>query len=332
MIRLLASLSLLTLGACATTQQGTFATQRFESGKYPYAVYFEDGKPEHFASDDWRLDNYFEKEEIDNVGKKTRVLEPKHGAEYDVKRSYDLNDDGQADEAEKEAFYDVLLEHRAVDANLWLRTVPLSGHDRDKGLRVLADRYVEAVSGAGAIAVRFGAESVVAVEKRFASRVLTTSPCTVSGKEALLVDFEVANVDQLQLSDSARWLRGRLVLVRTGYEKAIKTGSNYASTVKEVPFPVLMLVGLSSSPGDFAGLEDDFDGFLGRVALGAPGQPLPSAGGHTCRVQEAAAATAPAEAAPTPLEGAAPADPAPEAAPATAPAAPAEIPPAPAQP
>jgi hypothetical protein len=319
MIRPLAALSLAALGACASTQQGTFAAHRFESGKYPYAVYFEEGKPEHFASDDWRLDNYFEKEEIDTTGKATRALEPKHGAEWDVKRSYDVDDDGRADEAEKEAFYDVLLEHRAVDANMWLRTVPLSGHDREKGLRVLADRYVEAVSGAGAIAVRFGAESVRAVEKRFASRVLNTSACTVSGKEALLVDFEVANVDQLQLSDAARWLRGRLVLVRTGYDKVITTGSAASNAEKKTPFPVLMLLGLSSSPGDFAGLEDDFDGFLGRVALGAQGQPLPAAGEHTCRVQEAVAAPA-AEATPATVEGAKAPEPGSEAAPASAPA------------
>jgi hypothetical protein len=298
MTRPLALLALLALGACAGARQGTFAPNRFESGQYPYAVYFDEGKPEHFASEAWRLDNYFEKTESDQYGKTIRSLEPKHGAAYDVKRSYDLDDDGKFDEAEKESFYDVLLEHRTVDANMWLRTVPLSGHDRDKGLRVLADRYVEAVSGAGAVAVRFGAESVISIEKRFASRVLATSPCTVSGREALLVDFEVANVDQLQLSESARWLRGRLVLVRTGYQREITpTGA------QPVPFPVLMLVGMSASPSDFAALEADFDGFLGRVALGAPGQTLPFAGGHSCRVQASATTSAPGEeAAPAPAE------------------------------
>lgn len=204
---------LFALSACAT-QRNTFKGSWFESARYPYVVHYAGDGPNEIVNRIWRVANYY---------KSGSSLKPKEGPEYEVDRRFDIDDDGSFDTTRTEPFYDLLLEHTRKDAAMWLRTVPLSRKDRDKALEVIASRYIEAASGAGAIAVRFGHEGDVGfVERRFATRVLQSKACEVSGREAYAVDFEVANVDQLQLADTSRWRRGRLVIVRPRFMYDLK--------------------------------------------------------------------------------------------------------------
>ncbi len=280
---------LLFLTAACIPANGRLETNRFQHSRYPYAVFYANGGAAMTPlGAHWRVDNF--SLEPSRAGNK---YGPKQGSPYWVMRSYDLNDDGEFDTKQREEFYDLLLEHNEKDAELWVRTVPMSSHDKDKDLSVLAERYVEAVAGAGSVVVQFGNEGQVgSIERRFASRVLGTRACTHSGRVAHRVDFEVANVDQLQLSDSARWVRGSLVLVRTGYGERLTPSQNKQG----VTFPVLMLIGVSARPSDYEMVASDFDLLLQKTVLGDVGKGLAMHGETTCGSSSAAVVTpAPAE-------------------------------------
>jgi hypothetical protein len=254
----LAALCLLA-GACGSPAH--FTEKVYVNPEYPYGVHYLGARADAPMGEAWRLDNY--------VFKGSVPVRLKSGTGYEVQRSYDTNDDGEVDETETEPFFDLLFDHKRIDARMWVRTVPLSTHDAEKQLAVFAERYVRAASGAGSVLVRFGSEDgdVAVVEKRMALRVLSSAECAVSGRPAHRVDFEVANVDELQLSKDARWSRGRLVIVQTPYFKTLDE-----SATTPARYPVLMLVGASSSPGEFGAIEGDFGTLLDRLVLREYGQ------------------------------------------------------------
>jgi hypothetical protein len=269
MTRALAVVSLVVLAACAA-RQAPASAPRFESPRYPYAVYFDGGIHGMFAAPTWRLTNY----DFDG-----RAFTPKHGITFDVKRSYDVDADGTAEGEYTEPFYEVALAHRTKDAKMWLRMVPLPAGDRNVALGALADRYVACVAGMGSPVVLFGVERATCAGQRFATRRVGTRPCALSGKEALLVDFEVANVAPDRVSETTHWTRARLALVRTGYEHVLIEAQHQ----KKAAFPVLMLASVTTRPDDFAALARDFDRFLQQVALSPVDGAIPAQGGHTCQ-------------------------------------------------
>jgi hypothetical protein len=325
----LASVAALLLLSCKKPPAGTFTPDRYVHPEYPYEVrYLYDG-PQNILGAEWRLDNYVWKDGVPTKQKEGNL----------VTRRYDINDDGDEDASDRDYEYDLLLEHRNKDATIWFRNVVISNHDRDKELSVFADNYVEAASGTRGIAVSFGSGALGA-GKHFASRVVSRAACSVSGIPAYRVDFEVANVDQLQLTPDARWIRQRVVLVRAPFEHSIE------HLQMKDQLPVLLVAGLSSAPEDFDRLAKHLDLLLDRVVIGDSKQAAQHAAAvpQTCRVAPAApaapstsastAAPAPSDApAVPPTDGSAPAasaSVAPAASP--APAASASTAPAPAAP
>jgi hypothetical protein len=290
----------------------SFTPDRFVHDEYAYAVHYLSQGPENLLGADWRLDNY--------VWNKGVPKKQKQGGEYVVHREYDMNDDGEVDTKADEPYYDLLLEHRRKDATIWVRSAPISNHDRTKELAVFAESYVEAASGSDSVLVQFGAGGPIgSVSKRFASRVLSRAECSVSGVPAYRVDFEVANVDQLQLTPNARWIRSRIVLVQTPFAHVPNR------RVPKKTLPIVMVAGLRAAPEDFERLAADFDLMLDRIVIAnvkgalTMSTPVP----HTCRVAGAEAREPSAPAAESvapagqPAEGASSAAPAPSTAPAT---------------
>jgi hypothetical protein len=308
----LVSIAALLFVSCKAPGAGTFTPDRFAHARYSYEVrYFEHG-PENLLGADWRLDNY--------VWAKGAPKKEKQGDDYVIHRQYDMNDDGEVDTKADEQYYDLLLEHRRKDAAIWLRSAPISNHDRSKELSVFADNYVEAASGSEGVLVQFGAGGPVgSVSKRFASRVLSRSACTVSGVPAYRVDFEIANVDQLQLTPDARWVRSRIVLVQTPFLHA--PNRRFAKQT----LPVVMLAGLRASPDDFETLAADFDRMLDRIVIGGTKQAVQHAAAvpHTCRADVAPPVASAPAGIPASAPSAAASAEAPSAAPASDPAAPA---------
>lgn len=266
------AMGLLMLASCVAAN-GRLETNRFQHERYPYAVFYTpEGTPTAPLGGSWRVENFF----VNASGK----YAPKRGDAYEAAIDYDLNGDGSGDLRETEYRYDLRLEHAARDAHMWVRTVPVASKDREKALSALAARYVESISGTDTSFDQTIGKKPTALSRRFASRVLHSQPCTLSKREAFQIDFEVANVDQLSLSESARWQRHRIVLVRTGYEHRVKGLGRSATLFAD--YPIVMVVGLSSRPEEFSELEADFDTLLKRTVLGEVGQGLSMNGESSC--------------------------------------------------
>ena len=258
-------LAFLLLG-CAHSNTGTFWPGSFRSNEYPYRVRSVKSDSMDLVGRDWIVANFSYKDGIPTANKL--------GPDYEIVRHYDNNDDGKDDETATEPFYELLLAHKRQDAEIWLRIVPLAWSDAEKDPATIAARYLEAVSGSGAVAVQFGAEGPTGtVSKRFASRRLGSGACSVSAHAAYWVDFEIANVDQLQLSKASRWIRMRLVVLSPRF-------------VHETPgpgdarIPTVMLVGYAAPVNDFVEFEAVFDAFVGRIEISkthAPNRPATAA-------------------------------------------------------
>jgi hypothetical protein len=243
------------VGVSCVTPAGSFTPDRFAHNEYPYEVRYVEEGPKNLLGADWRLDNY--------VWTRGAPSGEKRGSEYFVTREYDLDDDGNADVRLDEPYYDLLLEHRRKDAVIWLRSVPISNDDANKDLAVFADNYVDTASGSNSVLVRFGLDGPVGPRgKRFASRVLSRAGCSIASAPAYRVDFEVANVDRLELTPSARWSRNRVVLLRTPFRHVPSPDDH-----KDISVPVVMLAGLRAAPEDFEALSADFDRLLDRIVI-----------------------------------------------------------------
>lgn len=262
-------------GATCVPNQGRFEQNRFQHETYPYAVWYGTGAtPAEVLGSDWRVDNFYA------TDGSTTPNAAKTGPEHEVRRSYDTNGDGSYESQRDEPFYDLLLKHRKRDAALWIRSVPIEFSDASKDLSVFAARYLDAVAGSGSVVVRFGADGPAGlIERRFAARKLAAKECSVTDKPAYRMDFEVANVDQVQLTPDARWSRGSLVIAGPGYTNTVT-----AANGTQVHYPVLILIGLSASPEDYPALEPELDRLLSQLVLSDRMQGLPLKGKHTCQV------------------------------------------------
>jgi hypothetical protein len=108
------------------------------------------------------------------------------------------------------------------------------------------------------MAVQLAPGVAEARERHFATRILESKPTTVAGREAHIVTFEIANVDQLHLAPDSRWERAQLIILRP----------QYSWSHGEVQWPVLMIIGYSNLPADFDAHVEEFSGFVSRIGWG----------------------------------------------------------------
>lgn len=207
------------------------------------------------VGDDWRLENFA----VDAEGRPTTALE---GPRYAYRLAADMDGDGEIETVADQPYWDVRFRHRRDAGELWVSTLPLSSELGETQLRVLARRYVEAVSGTGIALVQLGSELGL-VQRRYATRVIAERSVVIDDFDAFEVVFEVANVEQLQLDASARWQRARVVLVRPGlYWRPASYGLQV--------LPVVMTIGYVNHPSDFASNEGAFDRLVGRILIEDP--------------------------------------------------------------
>jgi len=247
---LLAALGAAALGMVAC---GPPATWAFDGHGYKHQTYgyrlLNQGQGSLLSSE-WELDNLYETP--------TKKLEQKHSPDYVATYSFDMDGDGETDRREQGFLYDLRFKHKHRDALIWLRTLPISADLREKDLRVLVQRYIDEVSGAGFEAVQLTRGSIVIREKRYAANVISRGSFTVAKHEAFESTFDVANVDEVQINPNARKTRVRIALIRTPF--------NYPKRqLDKVEFPVLMLVGYANLPEDFAKDEPAFDSILSHI-------------------------------------------------------------------
>ena len=249
------------LGGCAPGASGAFDDKGYQHATYAYRVDATHAPDpsianENLLGNDWKLDNFFH-----NV---RDSLAPKRTENYLTQYKLDLNDDGKADVEKEDFLYDLRFKHLKRDALIWLRTIPISDDLRDKELRVLVQRYVDEVSGAGFEAVKLGPTTTLLREKRFGASIIDRGPFKLAEQDAYETTFDVANVDQVAINPNARRVRVRIVLVRTPFEYAARA---QRAGFKNHNFSVLMLAGYANLPEDFGTDEKDFQSFLEHIAI-----------------------------------------------------------------
>ncbi len=246
-VYLTALLAALTAG-CATNQPGKFDQYGYLNTRYNYRVVKAGNS---ILAGDWLLDNYYQS---------GKSLEPKQVDDYTITYELDVNGDGATDRTEKAFLYDLRFKHKTHDAYIWLRAFPISTDLRDKDLRVLVQRYFDAIAGAGYEAVKLGS-SVTVAERRFAPQLLERGSARLAGHDAYMATFDVANVDEVTVSPNARKRRVQVVVIRPPFEHR----DNRANVV----FPVLMLAGYANLPEDFERDKPSFISLLGRIQIGS---------------------------------------------------------------
>jgi hypothetical protein len=240
-----AVLGLASLLGCQSS--GVFDRAAFRSAKYPYTIRYADPEERALLSSDWVVENYY----ADAAGKPTTS---KSGRDYRKDREIELAS-GRTTTRTFDV-YDVLLVHRASDAVIWLRSIPLSPRQASLDLRVAAEQYAEGLSGSGFYATDLGHRRVES--QTYASHMLSGRPVTVAGLDAYEATLEVANVDQLKLDPASRAAMIRVVFVRTPF-----TAESHG--VDSEKLPVMWMVGYANNPTDFEAQSPDFVRFLGLI-------------------------------------------------------------------
>jgi hypothetical protein len=237
---------LFVLSAC---EPATFGVDGFHSAQFPYSVRYSDPGARTLLSSDWIVENYYS----DSHGAPTK---PKEDDDYAKEREIEL----EGGHTTKLTFdvYDVLLAHKSSDAKIWVRSIPYSPRQAQRSLRLVAEDYAEALSGAGFYASDLGRVKVQS--KQYASHVVGGRDAKLAGLPAYDATIEVANVDQLKLDPKSRSEMIRVVFVRTDFTYPVR---RVDSTL-----PVMLMIGYSNAPSDFAAQSADFERFLALIGTG----------------------------------------------------------------
>lgn len=257
----------LALAACGAGRYpiASLTNESFRHVTYDYSVAAQGGTGQLMSSD-WRLDNYIPSTE--GLG------EPKETDEYTSRVGLDNDGDGTFETRVTIPTYDLLFKHRRDDGVVFLSTFPISQHASERELSVILRDFVESAAASGEIRHNYVAGSS-RVSAPMASRILVSRPVRVHGYPAHEVIFEVANVQQLELSPSARWERGHVVLVRADMvfgqrqrQPSVRVPSVGRGVGQETFYPVLMVIGYANHPDEFDAHHDEFRDLLNRVRIG----------------------------------------------------------------
>lgn len=238
----------------ATTENGV------QHATYDYAIAYQPGTQELMGSE-WRLDNFAPGEEGLGV--------PKTTDRYMRSLALDHDGDDRVDARASTPAVDFLFNHRRNDGVVFVSSLPLSQHAEERGLDIILRNFVESASSAGHIKYDFELTSSGG-PAAMASRILTSRAVTVDGFPAHEVIFEVANVQQLELTPDARWERGHLILVRPDFAfTELQYRPNTAPPRDDVPFyPVLLAIGYANHPDEFDAGHPAFADLVSRIRIG----------------------------------------------------------------
>lgn len=257
-----AVLALLLIGGCSRPPLGVLDATGYRSVNDEVGVQpMDNGAPAAVSlmPPGWQVDNFYAADS---------QLEAKTGETYEDSFEIDLDGDGQyEDRFDTQAYY-LRFVHRATDSVVWFRPIPLSAVDRDKDLRVLAERVVDNVARNRFESVRFGPASVETEGLSQATQVLVKHSARLGTLSAYALRFDIANVNQLKLDSKSRRERVQLLLIRPDF--------HWTAGNPPRPLPVLLVAGYSSTPADFDRFYADYVGFLQRLRInGKSGVKLP---------------------------------------------------------
>ena len=242
------------------TRGGTFAEVAWIHGSYPLAIRYHDATAKALLGPKWRLDNYYvatyEEANGESMVEK-KALVPKKTDAYYYDGSFDTNGDGRPDVTQRLPRHAILLKNRETNATIRLAALPIGVEHADKDLRVLLNSLVESMAGSG-LDIAVFSNSVVAVERRFAARIVHQGPAEWFGVSAWEASIEVANLDQLELTPDMRWSRARIIVARPQFVYRPRK-------IDESYFPILMMYVYTNDPVDFDRQMPEFESLLQRT-------------------------------------------------------------------
>lgn len=185
---------------------------------------------------------------VDNFGPNGDL---KEGAEYVTEAGLDTNGDGQHETKRTLPLYDLRLRSRRTGARISARMLPLDIGMGDRELAGLVRDYVDAVAGAGSVAVQpLGQQA--RIERRYATRTIDHAPLKVGGLPAHGATFSVFNVDQQQVESGRPEETVRIVLAKTGRRWPVTAALDVErSPQDDGGYPAFILFQATSRPEDF---------------------------------------------------------------------------------
>ncbi|MEM9863066.1 MAG: hypothetical protein AAF938_15835 [Myxococcota bacterium] len=241
------ALFLLAFAGCAS-QVDQITAYGFEHGSHSLRVAFAEGRT--FAGEGWRVDNL--------QSMRDGPARYKRGNRYMEVVRFDSNNDGTENGRVELPRYLLRLTHDRTPGLIWLSHLAVSRRFENTNLDALARMYVESVAGAGLVV-----SSLSTIEEtRYATRILSETSIAVDGFEGLRVVFEIADVDQLQLSQDARWKRAEVVLIRSGFLIAPE-GARRAR--RQTLLPTLLVAGHENLSENFDETSGAFTRFISTI-------------------------------------------------------------------
>jgi hypothetical protein len=234
--------------SCASHQSGRFAQDAYYEELFPVRGLYADTAKRQVIPGEWMLLNYQFK----------RGLPDKPKVTGDTHYKFDTDGDGSLDTNQTVKTLSLEYEHARTGAEAWFFMEPLSVEDARLDLKVLADNHVEASSGAGTVIASIAPGVAVSTTRKLATRVLDGKTTTIDGLPAYVITYEIANVDQLSLSQTSRWRRARLTLIRTPYLWTVRHAGRVFQN-----WPVIAVVGYQAEPGAF---DEHLPEYAGLVA------------------------------------------------------------------
>lgn len=245
MPRIILSVALIfVLCACGGSQQ-FFDSTGFRSTQNHYRVPYAAGS-KSLLGPDWRVANF----KFDDRGNPVEMFEK---GDYRGELEW-TTADGETVRVTA-TIYDLLLSHSS-NAAIWLRVLPVPHELLSKDVQVLAENYVNNLSGAADTGY-FGKQVHT---RRVATKIVASEPISLLGRPAHAVTFEVVDLDQLEMDPNAPRTRAEIVLAQTNFVKTV----DFAQTFQ---VPGYLLVGYSNDASRFDEHLGTFRRFAMSIAL-----------------------------------------------------------------
>lgn len=242
---------------CGASVQDRFGDRGFYHRDYAYRIDYLNRSDRSLLPPDWQLDNFQVRD--------GQLQDYKRGRGWVETIRFDTDDDGATDAAIELYTYDLLFEHRRHDGLIWLRSFPVSPDVGERSLEVLAENYVEGVSGTGYVVSRL--EPVVVGERRYGTRVIDSASGTVAGARAHRITFDVVNLDQQEADPSTAPTRVRIYLIHAPYPWVWGAGATREGAFRRGAWPLLMVAGYVNDAHRFAEDEGALESLLARLAF-----------------------------------------------------------------
>jgi hypothetical protein len=254
---ILGTILLATIAGCASGPRGPyFGRTAFYPRREHYRVAFEEGGDEtcRLLSDAWILENYARDGDPCN-------RRPLGGVDRRIHYELDHDSDGRPDVDTIEARFDLRFEHREDGSQIWIRTIPMDPDLADRALDVLAEEYLDHLSGTALVEVELDRGVRVRADHPHVVRVVSAENGTLGGEPAHQVTFDLLDADRVDVDPSYVPDRVTLVLFRPGEHSwwSVRRG------IRSAEWPMIVVLGYSARADRWDTHWPEYQSFVGRT-------------------------------------------------------------------